>query len=764
MMGLAIGLAIAAIALSIWCARLHRRARDAERKAERASGEAQSAAQSQALVDEAHLSLVRIEPDGKSVDGSNPAGVRVICGADGELRAEVRESMAAALRDGAPQSLSIAGGGQRCRVTLMPRATTPGSVVAIVQPDAGRDGEQERVSRLAARNEAILRSSMDGFFVVGEDYRFIEVNQAFARMTGYSPAELLEMTILDLEVDEPERSKHGKEYARTGLHQFPTAHRHRDGHTIFLELSVNVVRDGDRKLIVGFARDVTERRHSDQALIRLTRQKKLILNSAAEGIVGFDANGEVSFVNAAAGRMLGRLPGEMIGRSAQTFLSGQDGIDALARGEIAESREGVFMRADGAELPVEFGSTPMHEGGKFVGAVLVFSDISARRRVEQERRKLEAQVSQSQRLESLGLLAGGIAHDFNNILVGVLGNACLAQEEVGEDSPVRPRLQRIVNAGQRASRLVHQILAYAGQARPDLQSVALNDQVREVLEFMRPSLPERVSLKTCFEPELPPVHADEGQLEQVLTNLLLNAVEAVGDKAGRVTVSTHSVTLTREAAVRDFAGQEIEPGPFVGLEVTDSGCGMTPEVLARIFDPFFSGKKRGRGLGLAVIRGIVRSHGGGIQVASAPNKGTRFEILLPQCQARDVQETLDRTPAPASSAGRRTILVIDDESDVCEVVSAVLEPRGTVVLTTQSGREGIELFRAHSQEIDVVLLDVTMPEMSGIEVLVELRKIRPDVRVVLSSGYVQADLASDEIARTATGFLHKPYTIDGLLG
>lgn len=637
-----------------------------------------------------------------------------------------------------------------------------------------------RIAELASRNEAILRTSMDGFFVVDSEHCFLEVNHAFCRMTGYSEAQLLRMKIVDLEVDETHRRANSDEFARTGMHHFPVAHLHRDGHTIHLEISIIVLRDRGRKIVVGFARDITERRRADDALIQVSRQKKLILNSVAEGICGLDNDGRISFANPAAARMLGRSPGELVGREAgdifhlkphllrgATLIHGVDG-------PIRSTAEAVFRRGDGASFDAEYSVAPMHDNAEQIGSVIVFEDVTPRKRAEEDRRKLEQQMQTAQKLESLGLLAGGIAHDFNNILVGILGNACLAQEELAESSPARQRLSRIVSAGQRASKIIHQILAYAGRSRTDPNPVNLNRAIEETVEFMRPSIAPRVDLRCELDEDLPLIEADSGQLEQILTNLLLNSVEAIGELAaeagseaasqavGKVTFATAGTYLSETAAEVSFPGQGLKPGSYVSLSVRDSGCGMSAATLERIFEPFYTRKPRGRGLGLAAIRGIVRGHSGGIRVESTLGVGTTFTIVLPALNApQPAIPTGSESLPPAGAAG--TILVIDDEEDIREVVQSILSGRGLGVITAHDGRSGVETFRRESDHIDAVLLDLTMPGMDGAEVYQALRAIRPDVQVILSSGFSESDaiarLGDAPIAR----FVHKPYTLAALL-
>ncbi len=726
-------------------------------------------------IEESNALIVRVGRNGDiaTLGGSGSISpVHTLRTEDGTLRTEIVAAMDSAQAKGSSRAVVVIHGGQRFRVLLTPTkfGETDGDVIARIEPELQRDAEAERTTRLAARNDAILRSSMDGFFVVGEDYRFLEVNQAFGSMVGFSPSELLQMTILDLESDEPQRSLHGAQYVRTGLHQFPAAHKHKNGSLVFLEISVNVVRDEGKKLIVGFARDITDRRRAEEAVQRLTRQMRLILNSAAEGIIGIDATGKITFANPAAGRLLARPPGEMVGKSLHAAACGNPTdpggcklCERLAEIRGIGSLEGSFQRTDGTRIPIELSRNPMFEDGSAVGAVLMFNDISERQRAETERRRLEAQVHQAQKLESLGLLAGGIAHDFNNILVGILGNACLAAQELPAGSPVKGRLDRIVNAGQRASRVIKQILSYAGQNTPELSAVDLNQAVTEAAQFMRVSIPEQIDVELCQTPDLPRIAADLGQLEQILSNLLMNAVEAIGPHSGSVTLSTRSLTLTRELADADFAGQSVFPGDYVALEVADTGCGMSQQTLGRIFDPFFSGKRKGRGLGLAAIRGIVRAHHGGISVRSSENKGTVFQILFPKA-ANDLRvEQQTNVPALPRLVRDGTVLVIDDEPEICEVVQSLLESRGLRVLTADGGNAGVAAFREHSGEIDLVLLDMHMPDLDGLQTLRAIRSIAPQARVIMSSGHTED--GSDTAAELdgAAGFIRKPYTLDTLV-
>jgi PAS domain S-box-containing protein len=629
----------------------------------------------------------------------------------------------------------------------------------------------DQLRRLAERNQAILQSAMDGFFVVGQDYRFVEVNESFCRMTGYTADELQTLRITDLEVEQPPSDASAATHARTGLHHFPTAHRHKSGHIIYLEISVIVLKDDGRKILVGFARDVTERIRTEQEIERLARHNKLILDSAGEGICGVDLSATLTFMNPAGARMLGYEPHEPIGRPFDTVVrplpsdlrdaEHESSLAAVLRDGVARSiLDATFQRKDGQRVPVEYTCTPIRERGRVAGAVIVFADIAERKRQEQERRRLEREVQQAQKLESLGVLAGGIAHDFNNLLVGMLGNAFLALEHLTSDSQAREHVQKIINASQRASQITHQMLAYSGRAGHEILPLNVNELVGEMADFMRAAVPRSVALTMTLGQGLPLIEADAGQIQQVFMNLLVNAVEAIGDQTGSVTIATDAVELSSDDAARDFTGTRLDPGRYLRLSVSDSGCGIPADVLPRIFEPFFSRKAAGRGLGLAALLGIVRAHRGGIFVDSRTGRGTTFILLFPASR----RTAAVHTPPDAATVPRgATVLVIDDEEDIRDVVESILTRRGFRVLSAADGREGLATFRANRNQVDLVLLDLTMPGLSGGAVFAEIVALKPDARVVISSGYSERETLARFGARQPAGFVHKPYTADALV-
>lgn len=396
----------------------------------------------------------------------------------------------------------------------------------------------------------------------------------------------------------------------------------------------------------------------------------------------------------------------------------------------------------------------------FEGLVI---DITAQKLAEQERLTLERRLLDGQKLESLGLLAGGIAHDFNNLLATVIGNSNLLRLDPSLVGSASTKLDAIENAAQRASDLCRQMLAYAGKGRFVIEAVDVSSLVENLVPLLDVSVAKQAHLRLALARELPPIRADATQVRQIVMNLVLNAADAVGERGGEIAIST-GIMIADSALLRGCpVGADLMPGNFVFLEVRDSGCGMTAEVKAKIFDPFFSTKLAGRGLGLAATLGIVRGHGGALLVDSTPGVGSTFRLLLPAARgAFSVQ------PPPVLKSGdwkfTGRALVIDDDEPVRIVAAGMLKSIGASVQTAPDGQSGIELFRSNPAEFDVVLLDLLMPGMTGEETLKVLRTLRADLRVLVISGFSDSDvmqrLAHD---RGPFIFLHKPFTRAALI-
>ena len=388
----------------------------------------------------------------------------------------------------------------------------------------------------------------------------------------------------------------------------------------------------------------------------------------------------------------------------------------------------------------------------------VLRDITERKQAEERQRNFEAKLQQTQKLESLGVLAGGIAHDFNNLLMGVLGNADIALLELPPESPARGELMNITTAALRAAELTKQMLAYSGKGKFVVEALNLSKLVEEMAHLLEVSISKNVVLKYNFSADLPAIEADASQIRQVVMNLIINASEAIGEKSGVVAVSTSVIKADRSYLSETYLDENPPEGDYVSLEVADTGCGMDEQTRKKIFDPFFTTKFTGRGLGLAAVLGIVRGHGGALKIYSEPQRGTTFKVLFPASQ-KPAEESVATSATEQQWRGSGVILVVDDEEAVRIATKRMLEKLGFTVLTAEDGRAALEVFRGRADEIVAVLLDLTMPHLDGEETFRELRRIRPDVRVILSSGYNEQETTDRFAGKGLAGFLQKPYRV-----
>ncbi|MEM7034605.1 MAG: PAS domain S-box protein, partial [Chloroflexota bacterium] len=382
-----------------------------------------------------------------------------------------------------------------------------------------------------------------------------------------------------------------------------------------------------------------------------------------------------------------------------------------------------------------------------------------------DRKQTEDALRQTQKLESLGVLAGGIAHDFNNLLTVMLAQSSLIEMKLPPDSPVLSNVAQIVQASERATDLTQQMLAYSGRGRFEIQPIQINALIQENMHLLKVALPKRVHLVAELADTLPLIDGDVGQVQQVIMNLIINAAEAVEDQTGNVTITTrlsrveennHPYFLYTHATLR--------PGSYVIIQVKDDGVGLADDVMERIFDPFFTTKTTGRGLGLAAVLGIVRGHQGGLEVESEIGVGTTFRIFLPISDHTSLPP--DKSPALLPEHKRNTastVLIIDDEEAILHTLTTILQAEGVRTIRATDGREGIKLYQQDQTEIGLVILDLSMPGLSGEETLKQLKQVNPDVSVLISSGYSEIEILPRFIDQDVVGFLQKPYQAQKLL-
>jgi len=539
----------------------------------------------------------------------------------------------------------------------------------------------------------------------------------------------------------------------------------KEGAEFPIEFSLSTWQVAEDRYYTAIIRDITDRKRAEEELRSSSDTLQALIHSAPLAIVTFDKDGNIGRWNPAAERLFGWRAEEVIGRPHPIVPEDKQDEFRMFResalgGRTFTGRELRRLRKDGSFIDISVSTAPLRDAaGSITSVMSIITDITDRKRAEEEKRTLEAQVQQAQKLESLGVLAGGIAHDFNNILMAVLGHAELALNEISPMSAVRGNLLEISTAARRAADLCRQMLAYAGKSSFELERVALRDLVEEMAHLLKTAISKKAILNLNLERGLPSIEADPSQIRQIVMNLIINASEAIGDRSGVVTVSVGATRCDEEYLRKTELRDDLAPGLYVHLEVSDTGSGMDAQTRSRIFEPFFTTKFTGRGLGLAAVLGIVRAHKGALKVYSEPGKGTTFKILFPALEnVGNGAQTGDSSPL-ADWRGTGTILLVDDEESLVALGARMLEHLGFTVLTAADGQQAVERYRERGKEIDLVLMDLTMPHMDGAEAFGELRRLNPDVRVVLASGYSHEDVASRFAGKGLDGVLQKPYTL-----
>jgi len=507
-------------------------------------------------------------------------------------------------------------------------------------------------------------------------------------------------------------------------------------------------------------RSTIELQRAEDALRESESSYRALTRVAPAGIFRTSCEGLCEFVSEAGCRMLGLTLEQSLGMGWSKALHPEDRDRLLKErkaafdaGEDFQS-EYRYLHRDGHIVWV-LGSAQVERNaeGEVIGYVGTIIDITDRKRVAAEQQALNRKVQQTQKLESLGVLAGGIAHDFSNILQGILGNADLALESLGEENDAREDVLAIQSCAGRAASLCDQMLAYAGKGRFVVATIDVSDVLEEMTELLRVTFSKKIDFQLRFGDGPLLVEADVTQLRQVVMNLITNASEAIGDQRGEVKIRTGLQSCSEEFLGQAFPGEELSAGDYVFFEVIDTGCGMNAETRSRIFEPFFTTKFTGRGLGMAAVLGIVRSHGGAIEIRTEEGRGTTFWVALPS--AIRAQRSLGEHHEV--SVGRRSVLVVDDEEVVRDVARKALQGHGFNVLLAEDGLEALEIMTHDPRGIDAVLLDMTMPNLSGEETYRQIRKIRPNLAVLFSSGFNEKEALGSLTREGFSSFIKKPY-------
>lgn len=506
--------------------------------------------------------------------------------------------------------------------------------------------------------------------------------------------------------------------------------------------------------------EIIARQELMDALSRSEANWRTLVENAPELIITADPNGEVLFINRPAELSpteltLGGALTKLHHEEKYRLLLSQAVSHVLETGELVSYESEEQYNATSIWRMNRLGA--IQQNHTVSALILISTDIT-------EQKQTEMAMQHAQKLESLGLMAGGIAHDFNNLLAAMLGQATLAINKLSTPSLAHEHLENLLLAGHRATDLTRQMLNYAGRGNTNTRFIDLNRLINENIQFFSASIPKTIALVIKPLANLPPVLGDAGQMQQLLMNLLLNGADAIGTALGTITVTTAILQLKGDEGIYwRWTGKPLSAGPYVELRIQDTGCGMDSSTLDKIFDPFFTTKFTGRGLGLASVLGIVRAHEGGMYVSSTPGQGTVFRMLFPVVEVPLADEAAAATTlAPVDLEGK-TVLIVDDEDDVREVTAEILELSGLQTLTAANGAAALQLFAQHQDTIDLVLLDLSMPGMTGEQVVKALWEVSPTLPIILLSGYDEHEVSRRLGENSQAAFLQKPYTVESIM-
>jgi PAS domain S-box-containing protein len=629
-----------------------------------------------------------------------------------------------------------------------------------------RRRHEVQLRRSEEQYRAILRTTLDGFWIVDLQGRLLEVNDAYCRLTGYTRDELLGKTFVDVEAmeDETEIAQRIERLIETGSSRFETRHRSKDGRLIEVEVSTTYLPSEAK--VFAFLRDITERNQAEETLRESEERYRRIIETAQEGIWVIGEDGLVTYVNDRLASMLGHSRDAILGHPVDDFIDLE--FHETARGNRERRKLGLkeqylftFRRKDGSPLHTIVSSNPLFDKqGNFLGSLGMLTDITERTLAEKDRAKLEEQLRQAQKMESVGRLAGGVAHDFNNLLTVINGYSELLLKALRQEDPARANVEQIRMAGERAANLTQQLLAFSRKQIIQPIPLSLNTVVTDAEKLLRRVVGEDIELVTRLTPAIWPIMADPSQIHQVLMNLAVNARDAM-PKGGKLAIETDMIESTAEDTARN---PDAAPGSYAVLAVSDTGFGMDEDTLKNIFEPFFTTKEKGKGtgLGLSTVYGIVRQGGGWISVVSKPGVGSTFKIYLPRIEEPALRhDSAGHTDIP--SRGGETVLVVEDQDELRMLAVTILRTHGYRVLDACNGREALDLIERHAGRIHAMVTDVVMPGMTGRELADHVKMRRPELKVLFVSGYAEEDvIAPGGLLEEDFAFLQKPFTPDTL--
>jgi len=632
-----------------------------------------------------------------------------------------------------------------------------------------------------------LRSSMferDLFFNYSGDLLGIfefngiirQVNPAWTAALGWSMEELINSNRdLIIHPDDLPKTLEARERLNESDRTLIITNRYRHINGNYRIIRWNVISFKERGLIFVSGRDETERFEAEQELNRMWERLDIAIRNGVIGLWDYDIPEDSLTVNEAMTDLLGFDMHILsnVQREWGKYLHHDDLPQSLkAMVDHLKGKKEYYVDEYRLRLPdgkyrwfLSRGKiSEYNDNGSPVRVSGSVTDITDLKESEEKRLKLEQKMQQAQKLESLGILAGGIAHDFNNLLMGVIGNTDILLYEMPENLKLQSKLLDIKKAAKRASELTNQMLAYSGRGKFLVEPINLNELVQEMSSFLGTSISKKVDLLYFLNKDLPLFEGDATQVRQVVMNIIVNASESIGNNRGEIKISTYVEEIDGTSMEKLTIGNGIRPGKYIALEISDTGCGIEQKQIKQIFDPFFTTKFTGRGLGLAAVLGIIKGHHGALKLQSEKDKGTTFIIYLPVTFKPEIKiETMEEPSEIKNNTAKLQVLIIDDEDYIRTLATRMLKIAGHTSFTAANGEEGIQIFQEKSSILSCVILDLTMPDLDGEEVLKELLKINPNVPVIISSGYSPDDITKRFKKNEISGFLQKPYQLSELL-
>ena len=671
---------------------------------------------------------------------------------------------------------------------------------------------EKKLLKSKERYRRIFENLQDVYYETGIDGTILEVSPSIEKFSLYKRKELIGKSIYDIYTDPKKRNQFMDIILeKGGANDYEIYLKDKDGSQRPFSITSTLIKDsqGAPLKLVGSLYDISARKKAEQALQESEARYRTLLGAVPDPIVVYDSKGEATYVNDEFMRVYGWSSEELTGKRIdfvpldETDAAQKAWQRALEDGTVFFETKRLKKNGDLPDVQVRITILRDHEG-KHISSIVIHHDITALKKAErslqkahnelemrvekrtkelakankelrdkiaeskqaqEEKLELERQMLHAQKLESLGVLAGGIAHDFNNILAAILGNADLALQSLSPISPVHGNLQAIVKASKHAAEISKQMLAYSGKGQFIIEPIDAGKVIKEMAHLLEVSISKNAVIKYDLLNNLPTFCGDVTQIRQVIMNLITNASEAIGDRDGVISLSTGVIDCDREyldnvnEVLRASLDEQLPEGVYVYIEVADTGCGMDEKTKERIFDPFFTTKFAGRGLGMSAVLGIVSGHKGALKISSVVSEGTTFTILFPTNEkpdnyfAADMKDEIGRI----DWRGCGTVLIVDDEEAVCAVAEQMLDRMGFSVLTASNGREALNVFQKHVDEIVCVLLDLTMPYMDGVEAFNAMRRLHNSVNVILCSGYNEQEATLRFAGKGLAAFIQKPY-------